>query len=137
MNRLFTTTATIFCVAFSLMAFAADNQSAKLEQQLEQTKARLNLSDEQAEALYPVLKGSMTEQRRILSTYGVSLDNRANAASRLSMKQALAMRKELEAVRDETRSALVPILSDQQMDEFQHIQDERRAEMRDRIRGGR
>ena len=137
MNRIITTSATVLFMTFSLLAFAQDDRTAQFEQRMEEARTRLDLSDEQVEAFSPVLKDSITEQRRILSNYGVNLDDRSDTAGRLGIRQARAMRKELEEVRADTQSALKPILNDEQLDEFQRMQEERRAEMRERIRGGR
>ena len=137
MNRIITTSATVLFMTFSLLAFAQDDRTAQFEQRMEEARTRLDLSDEQVEAFSPVLKESITEQRRILSNYGVNLDDPSDTAGRLRLRQARAMRKELEAVRADTQSALKPILNDEQLDEFQRMQEERRAEMRERIRGGR
>ncbi len=137
MNRIITTSATVLFMTFSLLAFAQNDRTAQFEQRMEEARTRLDLSEEQVEAFSPVLKESITEQRRILSNYGVNLDDRSDTAGRLGIRQARAMRKELEAVRADTQSALKPILNDEQLDEFQRMQEERRAEMRERIRGGR
>ena len=137
MNRIITTSATVLFMTFSLLAFAQNDRTAQFEQRMEEARTRLDLSEEQIEAFSPVLKESITEQRRILSNYGVNLDDRSDTAGRLGIRQARAMRKELEAVRADTQSALKPILNDEQLDEFQRMQEERRVEMRERIRGGR
>ncbi len=137
MHRIITTAATAVLMSFSLLVFAQDDQAAQLEQQIEQLRTRLNLNDEQVAAISPVLKDSIREQRRILSTYGVNLESRDEAAGRLGIRQARSMRNELQVVREETLGALQPILDKEQLEEFQRIQEERRAEMRERIRGGR
>jgi hypothetical protein len=48
-----------------------------------------------------------------------------------------AMSQEMEVVRSDTRAALDPILSDAQMAEFDRMQEERKAQMRERVRSSR
>ncbi len=48
-----------------------------------------------------------------------------------------AMKKELDAVRAETLTAVEKILTDEQFKEFKSIQEERRREMRNRLRDSR
>jgi hypothetical protein len=47
------------------------------------------------------------------------------------------MRSEMEGVRKDTINELEPILSNEQLDEFKLIQQERRAEMKERMRASR
>jgi hypothetical protein len=47
------------------------------------------------------------------------------------------MRKELDVVQADTLDALGRILNDEQMEEFKRMQEERKAEMRERILGRR
>jgi hypothetical protein len=47
------------------------------------------------------------------------------------------MRQELETVRADTLDELEGILNDEQLDEFKRIQEERKAEMRERMRSAR
>jgi hypothetical protein len=48
-----------------------------------------------------------------------------------------AMNQEIEVVRSDTRAALEPILTDAQMAEFQRMQEERKAQIRERLRSSR
>ena len=130
--------ATIICLlSASSPGIAQEDRAAAAKERMEETRARLNLSDEQVEALTPVLKQSMTAQQSILSKYGVNLEGGSNGGQQLGLREARAMKKELDVVRTETLDTVDDILTDEQFDEFKRIQEERRAEMRQRIRARR
>jgi len=114
---------------------AADYQSAEAEQRMAEARERLNLTDEQFERLSPVLRESMAAQRRILSSYGIDLDNRDGSANRLGLRQARTMRQEMALVRSDAIAAAANILTDAQLEELKQMQKERQKVMRERIRG--
>lgn len=120
------------CAADTL---AEDYQSAETEQRLAEARERLNLSEEQLEQLTPVLREGMAAQRRILSNYGIDLDNRNGSGNWLGLRQARAMRQEMALVRSDTIAAADKILTDAQLEELKQMQKERQKEMRERIRG--
>ena len=132
----------LIIVALVVLGFAGQLTTAETtrtpeaEQRLAQAQARLNLSEEQLDQMAPVLEESLAERRTILSSYGINLDNPGNSSQRPGFRQARAMRGELEAVRADTLARLEGILSKEQLDEFKRMQEEQRAEMRERIRGG-
>ena len=136
MHRLLATAA-LLTLMLSPLAHAADEQRPDPEQRIEQMATRLDLTDEQIDQVTPVLQDSMERQRSILSSYGIDLDSPDAQPGKLGMRKARAMRKELDAVRTDTLDELELILSDEQLAEFERIQEERRTEMRERIRGGR
>jgi hypothetical protein len=102
---------------------------------MEEVRERLDLSDEQLQRMMPVIEESMEKRRSILTSYGIDPENRANAKDKLGLRKALAMKKELDAVRKDTFQALDGVLTDGQLQEFKRIQAERQSEMRERIRG--
>jgi hypothetical protein len=136
MKRLLAAAVFMTLVFVSPWSLAENDRAARFEQRMEETKARLNLSEEQLDQMAPLLEESMEAQRRILSSYGIDLERRSGSAGRLGLRQARAMRQELETVRVDMLNELEAILNDEQLDEFKRMQQERKAEMRDRIRGG-
>jgi len=136
MKQILITTTFMSLIFISPLTLATDDRSAQVEQRLEEAKTRLNLSDEQLAQITPVMEKSLDAQRNILSRYGIDPDSRNDSAKRLGLRQARAMRQELRAVRADTLDALDEILTDEQLDEFKRMQEERKAEMRERIRGG-
>jgi hypothetical protein len=121
----------------SSVGLAADDRSAQVEQRMAEARARLNLSDEQVDQMTPVLEQSAAEQRAIMESYGVDMDNPGAQVQKLGFRQARSMRGEMNAVRADTRQELEGILTDEQLDEFARMQEERQAEMRERIQAGR
>lgn len=121
-------------------ASAASEQELQItdaESHLEQTMARLELSDEQKQALVPVLESSMSSQQQILASYGIDIEKGERPAQGLGMRNAMAMKRELDAVRADTLKTVSGILSAEQFGEFKRMQAERQAVMRERIMGGR
>jgi hypothetical protein len=62
-------------------------------------------------------------------------ESRQGSAEKPGLRKMRAMRKEMNAVRENTLGELEQILSDEQLEEFKNIQEERQAEMRERMRG--
>ena len=121
-------------------ASAANGQEPQMtdaESRLEQAMARLELSDEQKEALAPVLQSSMSSQQQILASYGIDIEKGERPAQGLGVRNAMAMKRELDAVRADTLKTVSGILNAEQLEEFERIQAERQAAMRQRIMGGR
>jgi Spy/CpxP family protein refolding chaperone len=119
------------------MVMAQGVHAPDLGQHAEQIQAKLNLRDEQVEALLPILENSMLQQQRILSSYGIDLNVDGEPGDKPGLRAAWAMKLELEAVRADTLASVGDILSDKQLDAFKHLQNQRRAEMRERIRSRR
>ena len=137
MKRMITAAILTAVMSVSTQAVAEGDRAARAQQQMEQTFAQLELTDEQIEQVKPVLQESMAAQQRIMSSYGIDPASGAGSAGKLRPRQAMSMRKELEAVRADTLGKLAQILSAEQLDEYQRIQEQRRAEMQERMREAR
>ncbi|MEM8767256.1 MAG: Spy/CpxP family protein refolding chaperone [Pseudomonadota bacterium] len=111
-----------------------ETSAAQLEERLAQARARLELTDRQAEQMQPVMQESLARQRSILASYGLDLDNPDAPSERPGFRQARAMRGELEDVRADMLTKLEDILTPSQLDEFKQMQEAQRAEIRERIR---
>jgi hypothetical protein len=111
----------------------ADESSEQLERRVAEAVARLDLSVEQVDRVTPVLKDSIAAQQRILSRYGIDLESGKAGTSGLGLGAARSMRQELDAVREKTLSALESLLTETQHNEFKRMQEERRAEIRERV----
>ncbi len=122
----------IFIGLFAVAATAEEGRSAQLEQRLEETKARLNLTDEQAEQIAPTLLQSFESSRAILQKYGVDPQSRGNG-KRLGLKKARQLRQELETLQVNTLKELNGVLTDEQLAEYRQIQAERKAALQQRI----
>jgi len=102
-----------------------------------ETNARLDLTDEQAEQVAPILQSNFESQRAVLLKYGIDIESGKPPAKKLGYRKARAMGRELEAVRAETNHALEDILTEEQIREYEKMQEERRSELRQRVRAAR
>jgi len=135
-------TRTLYIAALAILALtgspshAQEDRAAQLEQRLAEAKERLQLTDDQTKRLAPVLEETIDAQRKILSRYGIDADALGAPHERLGLKKAQALRRELEAVRATTVASVGDILTEKQVDEFKHMQEERRDELRAHILAG-
>lgn len=107
---------------------------AQVEQRLEQTKQRLNLSDAQQEKITPILEASIEKQQALLSKYGISLQGKRNGKEKLGLRKARKLGKEMQVLRDEMRTQVKTVLNDQQLTEFDKMQEEAKTQRRAKIR---
>lgn len=96
----------------------------------------LGLTDEQVQEMLPILETSRQQQSDILANYGIDIES--DTKPQLSRRQAMSVRKEMKAVRQAMLEQLESILTEEQLDAFAELQetqaDERRAELRERLR---
>ena len=110
------------------------DRAAEIEARVEEAKSRLELTDDQVTEVRPVLRAHVEATVRILEGHGIDLQQDPAERQRPNFREMRAIRKDLESVRDETNAKIAVILTEEQMDEFERIQEERQDEMRDRIR---
>jgi len=105
----------------------------RVRAQMEETEERLQLTDEQRDAVRPILEDSYMQRQAILEKYGIDLEstNRSDRPGRRTLRQ---IRNDLNRENEETTRKLEAVLTGDQMDRWKTLQEERRAEMRDRIR---
>ena len=106
-----------------------EEQITQIEQRLAETEKRLNLSPNQKEQLEPIFRNSIEKRMTVMKSYGFSEGSRPT----LNFREKIALGKEMRAIRDDTTSKVAGILDDQPMAEFEKIQEERRAEFRERL----
>lgn len=114
----------------------SDEMPAELEQRIDEIRDRLALSDEQKEAAAPILEAAFEKQRTIMEEYGIDPATRGER-QRLGLRDARKMRGEMDEVREETLESLAEVLTPEQLEEYQKIQEEGRQEMRGRMRANR
>lgn len=137
MQRLTAAATLIVLFAIGTQAKADDDRAAMAQEQMQQTFEGLELTDEQIEQVKPVLEASVASMQEILLSYGIDPESHPGSAEKPGIRKMRAMRKEMNAVRENTLAELELILSDEQLEEFKRIQGERQAEMRERMRGAR
>jgi hypothetical protein len=122
------------CIALPA-AQAEEDRAAQFEERLAETKARLNLSDEQVEQITPILRSGFETQMAVLEKYGIDLqDVDPDGRKKLGFRDARKLRKEMDAVRANTSDEVENILSDEQFSEYKEIQAERKKKMREMIK---
>lgn len=129
--------ALIAMLAAGSPAIAEDDRAAQARDQMEQTIEQLELTDEQIERVKPILEDSWASQQAIMAKYGIDPESHAGSGKQLDMRQARAMRKELNEVQQDMNAELTTILSAEQLEKFEVIQQERRDQMRERMRSSR
>lgn len=105
----------------------------ELDARIEQTRQRLNLTDEQSVQIEPILESNFHASMLVLESHGIDLSVPREQRARPNFREMRAIGKELQAVREETAEEMAEILTEEQMEEYRKIQVERRAEMREQI----
>jgi Spy/CpxP family protein refolding chaperone len=105
----------------------------ELDARIEQTRQRLNLTDEQSVQIDPILESNFHASMLVLESHGIDLSVPREQRARPNFREMRAIGKELQAVREETAEEMAEILTEEQMEEYRKIQVERRAEMREQI----
>ena len=112
----------------------AQDRAAQLEERVAETKARLNLTDEQIERITPILEASFEARLAVLEKHGIDLEDRSRPQEKLGFSGLRALGKDMKQVRQDTLDELSSVLSEQQIEEYKKIQSERKAELRKQLR---
>ena len=123
--------AAAFTPAASAMAFAQSSEEiqAQLEAQFDETAERLDLTPQQKAELTPILMDSMEQRTEILEEAGIQ------SGQRPTRQQMMTMRSDLQTLQKDTIEQVSAVLTDEQMEEFMLIQQERADEMRAQMQG--
>ncbi len=113
--------------AIPAMAQEVDRQE-QIAIKLADARERLELTEEQVPQVESILTASGEQRRAVLEEFGVG-----NDGSKLSFRQKRQLRKAMQNVQKQTRNSLSEVLTDGQMDEFEEMQDELRAELRKKL----
>ena len=133
---------TLLLVFFASLSTAAaqeqEDRSAQLEERVAEVRQRLDLTDEQVAQMEPIIESGIEARLLVLEEYGIDPEARASGAQdKLRLRQKRALAKELNEINAEVRDEMSEILTDEQLAEYEKIQEERRAEMRERARARR
>ncbi|MDJ0977395.1 MAG: hypothetical protein QNI87_02555 [Erythrobacter sp.] len=118
-------------VAFSPAAaqpvnVSPEERAAQADARFEETKIRLNLREDQVEPVRAIL--TEWDEKRAIAIEDADL---GGGRSRSKLRK---LRGDINAIDKETDAQLSEILDDQQMVEYQALKEERRNEMRERMR---
>lgn len=114
---------------------AAPSQEARerIRAQVDSTLIRLDLNEAQRDAVAPILEEDMLERIAVLQAHGI--DPRDPAANgRPSIRTMRRLRGDIGEIREHTVSRLKEHLTDDQLDVWKQIEEERQTEMRARFR---
>jgi len=111
-----------------------EEASERFRAQMAETQERLQLTDEQTEAVRPILEDAYLQQQAILENYGIDLEN-TNDADRPGRRTLLRMRSDMNDVHKETKKKLEDILTGEHMGLWEELSEERRAKMREKLMG--
>ena len=135
MNRLSVYAAAFFMlIGINPQGWAEEATPAHGEyQNLLVVKERLQLTDDQLQKIAPVLKQSVEARRSILSRYGIDYDAPKRPQEKLGLRNAMSMKRELNAAKIATQMAVSDILTKEQMEEFKRLQEEQKEKFRSRM----
>jgi hypothetical protein len=117
----------LLCAAFPAGAPAAeptDTQRQAMELKIQELRDRLALTPEQEEKLTPLVQARNDKLRELFSRYDADS----------SRREKRAMFSEARAIQEDFSEKLKPILTTQQMNEWEAFRKEARAEARERYR---
>ena len=117
-------------------AWAEDENTARLEERIAQVKEHLDLSEEQVEQITPILKSALEAQKELLEDTDIARDGRRERDWK-NVRQARQMRDRTNEIRENTRKELAAVLTEEQLEKYDEMQEERKAAMRERARDRR
>lgn len=106
----------------------------KLRERLTETRARLNLTDDQIEQIRPILRAGMEAQIKVLEKHGIDIRDRSGERAQLGFRQLRRLGRDLDKVRERTVADLADVLTDAQIVEYKEIQKEHKTALRKRLR---
>ena len=112
-------------------------QGAKAAEKLEETKVRLNLTDDQFVSIEPILIEDLAQKNQVLLEHGINLESGERPTGGMNIRTARALANDLGSVREKTIEKLSVYLSDEQIQEYKKIQEENKEKMRERIKESR
>ena len=112
-------------------------QGAKAAEKLEETKVRLNLTDDQIASIKPILIEDLAQKNQVLLERGIDLESGKRPTGGMNFREARALANDLDSVREETVEKLSVYLSAEQLEEYKKIQKENKEMVRERIKESR
>ncbi|MGB1290740.1 MAG: hypothetical protein ACPG5Z_01340 [Pseudoalteromonas sp.] len=139
-NRLLNVLLVCFFSVFAFTVNASDisTEVAEAKQRVELIKTRLDLTDKQEELVTPILESSISNRKAILNEYGIGLDSyEVKSGEKLGFRKVLELKNAMEELREQTLTKLESVLTDEQLAEYEDIQEEIASKIRSRIRAAR
>ena len=108
-----------------------DEVAEQIKQNISANMERLNLTDDQKPLVEAILRDGAKKRQAVMTNYGFTQGDRPT----LSRSQMRSLSGELKAISTDTTAKLSRILNGSQMAEYKKIKEEKRAQMRQQIRG--
>ena len=124
----------LFVLAISITLFSLSFGVNATDNAYSVIKDRLSLTDEQAEKFKPIILYQWEKRLAVMKKHGINRDS-SLSEKKIGLRQLRAVKKEMDKINKEIEKQLANILSKEQMDEYNNIQEENRIEMRKRLRG--
>ena len=129
----------VFAVLLGLLmanfSLAEEDRRAKamerVQQNLQEASERLALTDQQLEAVRPVLQDDAEQRLQVMQQYMLDDKGERKKPSRKEMRD---IRAQIQLINERTYESLGNILDDEQLEEYRKMQDERRQRMREQAR---
>lgn len=112
-------------------------QGAKAAEKLEETKVRLNLTDDQIVSIKPILIEDLAQKNQVLLKHGIDLESGKRPTGGMNFREARALANDMDSVREKTFEKLSVYLNDEQLEEYKEIQKENKEKIRERIKESR
>ena len=112
----------------------SEHQQQQIDAQIEAFKSQMQLSEDQVEAVEPILQHSFTERLAILNSYGINPND--PDFKRPKMGTMRKMKKKMDQLEKDTKKALADHLSKDQLATWEELETERRNRMRERMQNG-
>ena len=114
---------------------AAPSKEARerIRAQVEASLDRLQLTDEQREAVRPIVEETFAQRLAVLEKHGIDPAN-LNADNRPGYRTMRKLGKDMDKVRKETEKQLQAVLTADQMEVWKEMEEERRARMREQFK---
>lgn len=109
-------------------------QFEQFRQNLEDTRRRLNLTDEQVDQIRPILRSGFQAMLEVFQKHGIEPGEHSGTTDRIGFLQLRRLRRDLDAVRKQTLKHLDGVLTDTQLKTYKQIQEEHRKALRERLR---
>ena len=90
-------------------------QGAKAAEKLEETKVRLNLTDDQFVSIEPILIEDLAQKNQVLLEHGINLESGERPTGGMNIRKARALANDMGSVREKTIEKLSVYLSDEQI----------------------
>ena len=110
-----------------------EEQKQRLASQVEQSKELLQLTDDQVVAVEAILTNSFSDRLGIMEKYGINFND--PNYKRPGMSTLRRMGKEMDKLKGKTNKQLEEHLTSEQMDTWEMLEEERSAQMRERLLG--